>query len=156
MPNGVAIRNAASLSRQSSASHSMTPASRCNGAGSVGQTSRERCPVAIDHGDGQLRLHAHVIEDAHLAEKVERRGVAPEQHVLAVVHDLAGFAIGKRGRAAAEPRSRFEHEHAGAVLRHPHGRAQSRKAGADDDRVVRMCHHDQRFTSFPAIPTVTA
>ena len=79
---------------------------------------------------------AHVVQDVHLPEKLERRGVAPKQHVLAVVDDLAGFAIGKRRRAAAEPRPGFEHENAGAVLRQPDGRAQSGEPGADDDRVV--------------------
>ena len=34
--------------------------------------------------------------------------------MLAVVDELAGFAIGKRGRPAAEPRARFEHEDARA------------------------------------------
>ena len=49
------------------------------------------------------------------SQKRERLGVAAEQHVLAVVDELAGLAIGERRRAAAEPRARLEHEHARAV-----------------------------------------
>jgi hypothetical protein len=55
--------------------------------------------------------------------------------VLAVVDELAGFAIGERRRAAAEARARFEHEHAGAAPRQPCGRAEPCEAGADDGDV---------------------
>ena len=51
-------------------------------------------------------------------------GVAPEQHVLSVVDEFAGFAIGKRRRAPAQPRPRLEHEHPRAALA-PAGRPRS-------------------------------
>ena len=66
--------------------------------------------------------------------------VAAEQHVLAVVDELAGVAVGERGRASAELRPRVEHEHALARLGQHGRRAQAGKAGADDDD-VRGCRH---------------
>ncbi len=66
----------------------------------------------------------------------ERVGVAAEQDVLAVVDELAGLAILERGRASAEPRTRFEYEHARAALRQSNGCAQPGKSGTDDDYVV--------------------
>ena len=53
---------------------------------------------------------------ADVAQERERLGVAAEQHVLAVVDELAGLAIGKRRRPAAQARPRLEHEHARAAL----------------------------------------
>ena len=70
------------------------------------------------------------------SQERERLAVAAEEHVLAVVDELAGLAIVKRRGAAAEPAARFEHEHARAVARQPDRRAQAGEAGADDDRVV--------------------
>ena len=56
-------------------------------------------------------LHANVPFGADAAEKPERLVVAAEQHVLSVVHALAGRRIGERRRTAAECRPRLEDEH---------------------------------------------
>ncbi len=64
--------------------------------------------------------------------------------MLTVVDELAGVAIGERGRAPAEPRSRFEHEHPRAVLRQPDGRTQAGKPRADDDH-VELARHRHAF-----------
>ena len=66
----------------------------------------------------------------------ERVAIAPEQHVLAVVDELARFAIVERRRASTEPAAGFEDEHARAVLRQAHCRAEPGESGADDNRVV--------------------
>ena len=65
---------------------------------------------------------------ADLAKERERLDVAAEQDVLAVVDQLAGRRIGKRRRAPAEPRSRFQDEHARAAPRQADGRAQPRES----------------------------
>ena len=59
--------------------------------------------------------------------------IAAKQHVLAVVHPLAGRGIGERGGPAAKRRACLEDEYAGAVLRERRGGAQSREAAADHD-----------------------
>ena len=76
-----------------------------------------------------------VIARADGLEKRERLDIAAGQHVLTVVDHFAGFAVEKGGRAAAQPAARFEHEHARALLRQPHGGAQAGEPGADDDDV---------------------
>ena len=50
--------------------------------------------------------------------------------MLTVVHPLAGLAIGERCGAAAERRTRFEHEHARAAVRERARGAQPREAAA--------------------------
>ena len=55
---------------------------------------------------------SHAIGCFDSLEKLERRSIAAEEHVLAVVNELAGFAIAKRGRASAELRPRVDDEHA--------------------------------------------
>ena len=106
-----------------------------------GTTEARPPPGAIDHRHGQLRLEVDVVVRADVTEEAERLRIAPEQDMLAVVDELAGLAIGKCGRAAAEPRPRFEHEHARAAPREPHGGAEAGESGADDDDVgVRHVH----------------
>src|SRR5947207_10562442 len=83
-----------------------------------------------------MRLYCDGVHLAELTQKRERLVVAAHEHVLAVVHELAGLAIRERGRAAAEPRLRFDDEHACAVARETHGGAQAGEAGADHDDVV--------------------
>ena len=91
-----------SRSRQPSASHSSSPASRLNGAGSDGHRSRLRAPCAIDELDVELRLQPHPVGRCRSSRRnAERLVVAAQQHVLAVVDALAGLGIGEsdaRGR----------------------------------------------------------
>ena len=61
------------------------------------------------------------------ARESRRCPVTAEQHVLAVVHALAGLAIDERRRAAAEPRRLFDHDHALAGIRQPDGGAEPAK-----------------------------
>ena len=56
----------------------------------------------VDHRHAELRLQAHVLLGADVAQERERLGVAAEQDVLPVVDELAGLAIRKRRRASAE------------------------------------------------------
>ena len=90
---------------------------------------------AVDHGDGEARLHADVIARADRVQKRERLDVGAGQDVLAVVDHFAGLAVVKGGRPPAQPAARFEHEDARALLHDPDGRAQAGESGADDDDV---------------------
>ncbi len=72
---------------------------------------------------------------ANPPEKRKSISVAPEKDVLAVVHQLAGYPVGKRGRPPTQPRPRLEHEHAGVPLRKRGARAEAGEARADDDDV---------------------
>ena len=69
------------------------------------------------------------------AQERERLRVAAKQHVLPVVHELAGDAIGEGCRPAAELGPRVEHEHAPSGLGERRRGRQAREAGADDDDV---------------------
>jgi len=89
----------------------------------------------VDHRHRELRIEAHVLQRADVAQERERLGIAPEQNVLSVVDQLARLAIGKRGRASPEASTRFEHEHARATPREAGRRAQAGTTGADDDDV---------------------
>ena len=79
---------------------------------------------------------ANVRFGADAAEKPKRLVIAAEEHVLPVVHALAGRRIGERGGAPAERRPRLEHEHARAALGQRRRGAQAGEAAADDDDVV--------------------
>ena len=118
-----------------SASHSNTPASRCSGAGSARTVSRDRRPGRSIIVTASCGCRRTLIARADVAQERERLGVAAEQHVLAVVDELAGLAIGERRRAPAEPAARLEHEHARARAGQPDGGAQAGEPGADDDGV---------------------
>ena len=99
-----------------SASQRSTPPSRCSGGGSGGQRSTDRRPC--DRGTGSVSdgCSADVRLRTDPSQELERLVVAAEQHVLAVVDELAGLAIGERGRPSAKLRPRVEHEHALARL----------------------------------------
>ena len=92
-------------------------------------------PCGIDQGHIELRLQAHVVDRADLAEEREGVGVTAEQDVLAVVDLLAGLAIGERRGPAAEPRARLEHEDARSTAGQPDGRGQPRKPRTNDNDV---------------------
>src|SRR5262245_63435660 len=93
-------------------------------------TREARLPsCAIDHRDRELWLDANVVRGADFAEELQRLDVTAEQHVLAVVDELSGVAIGERGRATAEPASRLEDQHARTVPGQPRRRAESRTTG---------------------------
>ena len=74
-----------------------------------------------------------------MREKRVRLAVAAEQHVLAVVHALAGLAIGERRRASAEPRRFLEDDDAPAGAGETDRGAQPGEAGADHDDVGGQC-----------------
>src|SRR5204862_7147668 len=95
--------------------------------------------LAIDHRHAKRWLDAYVADRTDFAEELERLGIAAEQHVLAVVDQLAGLAIGKGRRAAAEPRARFEHDDAGSAAGQADGGAQARESRTDDYDVNSHC-----------------
>ena len=111
--------------------------------------------IAIDHRHGELRLKAHVIAGADIAEERQRFAITAHQNVLAVVHQLAGLPIAKRGRAAAQPVPCFDHLHARAAARQPDRRAQSGETRANDDDVVTALAHDGNNHSRSAIAACT-
>ena len=118
---------------------------RRGGTAAAAPAREARAPSgAVDHRDRELRLQADVVAGADVAQECERVGVAAEQHVLAVVDQLAGLAIRERGRASAEARARFEH--AARVLPRLVRRTAALRpanAGADDDDIEVSC--DARF-----------
>ena len=94
-------------------------------------------PVAgpIQVGHAQRRLPAHVALGTDAAKKRERLRVAAKEHVLAVVDELAGDAIGEGRRPSPELRTGLEYQHPAAGLGQRRGGRQTREAGADDDHV---------------------
>src|SRR5712671_6746473 len=90
----------------------------------------------VDHRHGQLRLNANVAFRAYLPQKRPGVAVTAEEHMLTVVDDLSGLAIGKRRGPAAEASSSLEDQHAGAVAREPNRRAEPGKASTNHNRVV--------------------
>ena len=118
---------------------------RCSGGGSAGQRSTRspaRASIIGTSSDGCMRT---LPCGADPAQERERLAVAAEQHVLAVVDELAGLAIDERGRAAAQPRRGLEHEHARAPLR-PAPSPRSARRSRRRSRRRRSCagHDDQR------------
>ena len=98
-------------SRQSSASHASTPASRCSGDGSGGQRQTRRAPArsitsTAEPGCSETKARCRCGGES------ERLVIAADEHVLAVVDALAGRRIGERGGAPAQRRPRLEDEHA--------------------------------------------
>jgi hypothetical protein len=74
-------------------------------------------------------------------EKRVRLAVATEQHVLAVVHALAGFAIDERGGATAQPRRFFDNDDAPAGAGEMDRGAQPGETRADHDDVCGKLVH---------------
>ena len=109
-----------------------------------------RSSGSIDHRDAELRLDAHIGGGADGLQKLERVGVAAEQHMLAVVDQLAGFSIGKSRGAAAKPTTRFHDQDARTVPSQPDGRTQSGESRADDDDIVSAYGHSHCFTAISA------
>ena len=91
--------------------------------------------IEVRHFHG--RLDAHVVERLDPSQELERRAIAAEEHVLTVVDELAGFAIGESRGPAAELRPRIQHLHAHAAPGERRGRAQPRETPADHDDVRR-------------------
>ena len=133
--SGPASRSTDRRSRHGIASHLSTAPSRCSGEGSGGHFSTDRPPERVEVGDLERRLEPHVVDRIDAAKELERRAVAPEEHVLPVVHELAGHAIGERRRAPAQLRPRVEHEHARARARPAPTQHEPGEPGADDDDV---------------------
>src|SRR5262249_35723248 len=92
-------------------------------------------PIEVRHLERRLDGYAILRPDA--PEKAERLVITAEQHVLAVVDELAGDTIAERGGAAAERTARLEHDDALARFRQ---RARGGEAGdsAADDRYIKF------------------
>jgi hypothetical protein len=86
----------------------------------------------VDIRDGQRRLHPDVPEGVDPSKKLERGPIASEQHVLPVVHELTGFAIGKGGCPSAKLGPGVEDQHAHAARGERRPGAQSREAASDN------------------------
>ena len=87
---------------------------------------------------------------ADRVEERERLVIAAEQHVLAVVDELAGLAIGERRGPAAELRPRVERRARGWPACGERRRAQPGEAGADDDDVGGVIVGAARGRGYPA------
>jgi hypothetical protein len=61
-----------------------------------------RAPAAVDHVHRQIVLEGNAAGRADALEELERLAVAPDEHVLPVVHALAGGRIDERRGAASE------------------------------------------------------
>jgi hypothetical protein len=102
------------------------------------RAAQHRAPaVEIEIRHLQRRLDAHVALRTDAAEEAEGLVIAAEQDVLAVVDQVAGFAIAKGGRAPAQLAARFEHDHAPARL----GQRRCRRESGDP-----AAHH--RYVEF--------
>ena len=71
-----------------------------------------------------------------LNEEAQRLAVAPEQHMLTVVHQFPGVTVAKRGRTPAKPRPRLDDDDLDAVAREPRRGAQPGEPGANHHHVV--------------------
>ena len=140
-----AIRSTDSRSRHETPSQSSTPASRCSGDGSAGQLSRDRRPRAVDHRRPPAAAAGGTLSGAPMSRrKRERLRVAAEQHVLAVVDELAGCR--DRGTTVARPPSRaLASSTSTRAPRDASRTAALRPAepGADDDHVVACSYRPQ-------------
>src|SRR5687767_11224466 len=106
-----------------------------------GRTAKNgSAPFAIEADELERGLGAHTIRGADRREKRQRLAITPEEHVLAVVHQLSGLSIPECGRAAAELRPRVEHQHLRTATRQGAGRAEAGETAAYDDDVVARGH----------------
>src|SRR5262249_26320095 len=90
----------------------------------------------VDHRRGKARLLEQVSLRANLAQEVPGLRVAPEKHMLAVIHQLTGGRILKGRRPSAQSAARLEDQHARAVPRQSDCGTQSREPGPDDDGIL--------------------
>lgn len=77
-------------------------------------------------------LHVDAIERTNSTQELERRPIAAEENVLAVVDEFSRFTVAKRGRSSAQLRSRVDDKNAVAPFRQRSGGAQASEACADD------------------------
>ena len=105
------------------------------GQGTTGPIAARRDRGTPPPADGCTRTLSERVDPP---QELERLPVAAEEHVLAVVHELAGLAIDERRRAAAELRPRVERRARVRRARRAARRgAQAGEAAADDDDVRR-------------------
>ena len=97
----------------------------------------QHCTLAgtCEHFDFQILVKHQLIVGADSLEKIERFSVTTHQDVLPVVDEIAGVRIGERIRTPAKRGFSLEHRDPHAALCERDRRAQSRKAGADNDRI---------------------
>ncbi len=112
-----AIRRTDNRSRHDIADHLQHRRPAGAAAAAAADTRRtERAPSRSRNGTLSASCRAARFRRADASQKFERLGVAAEQHVLPVVHELAGDAIAERRRPAAKLRPRLEDEHADVRL----------------------------------------
>ena len=89
----------------------------------------------IEEGHVQRTLTPHVLHRAYAGKKRQGLAIAPEHHVLAVVHELTRRAIRERRCPPAKLRPRVQHEHARAGLRQRRRGREPREPASDDNDV---------------------
>ena len=109
----------------------------CRGPGSRAVFSTALLSRTREHFDFQIFVKHQLVVGADSLEEIERLGVTTHQDVLAVVDEIASVGILERIRAPAERGFSFEHRDPHAALRERDRGAESREAGADNDRVFR-------------------
>ena len=117
--SGVAMPSTDSRSRHDSASHSKTPATRCNGAGSAGHVSRDPPPRAIDHRHRQLRLRGGRYRCAPMSRR--------NANVSRVAARAARAGRCRRARRSRDRETRSRGRRAARALR---ARARARRAAS--------------------------
>ena len=131
------IRVAARRSAHERAFQRSSPPARCSGGRQSGHSRRVIGALRVDAGEGELLLELHGVRRADPRQVAPRLVVAPHQHVLAVVDELAGLAVEERRRSSSELSASFEHEHPRSALGERTGRGQAGAARADHDDIRR-------------------
>ena len=112
------------------------------------RTPQDRAPARlVEVGHLERGLHADVALGADAPEQAERLPVAAKQHVLPVVDELPGLAIGEGRGAATELPARFQHEHAPPRLGQRRRRRESGHAAADHRHVEVFTRHRSTQTN---------
>jgi hypothetical protein len=81
-------------------------------------------------------LHTDAIRRADPLQKLKRCSITAEENVLPVVDELAGLAVAKGGRTAAELRSRVDDQDALSLFR---------KCGTSAEASKSSAHHDNEI-----------
>ena len=108
------------------------PGQEVPGRGQVGTIERRPAPV-VAIVDAQVILDQEQVRGPGAAQQVQRRFVARDHEVRAVVHVFARDGVREGGGAAAEEAAALEEGHLVPALLEGDGRGQSGETAADDD-----------------------
>ena len=111
---------------------------------------RKRSAAASRLDVGQPVVPAYALFHAEAVVKVEQVGAAAEQHVLAVIHHLAGAGMHVRRSAAAEIRTALEECNSVSGIGECTARRQARQAAANDAHSLPALASRVRLSGSPA------